>query len=85
MAKKRKTAGAPRKSKKKAPSAPVIRPAAPAIPRDPPAEDVQRISCPRCGCQHLPVLYTRHRNGGTERFRECRHCGKRIRTRETPK
>ena len=40
------------------------------------------LGCPRCGCHHLPVVYTRQRHGYILRLRECRHCGKRIRTQE---
>ncbi|MFW5832857.1 MAG: hypothetical protein ACOCYE_02015 [Pseudomonadota bacterium] len=41
-----------------------------------------RLACPKCGCAHLPVRYTRHRDGYTQRVRECRHCQRRIITRE---
>ena len=40
------------------------------------------IECPRCGCRHLHVVYTRHRNKRILRVRECRHCGRRIKTYE---
>ena len=41
------------------------------------------IACPHCGCRHLPVLYTRRVPGKSiMRVRECRNCGKRVRTRE---
>lgn len=40
------------------------------------------LVCPRCGCGHLPVAYTRHRPGAIVRCRACRHCGKRMITRE---
>lgn len=40
------------------------------------------LACPRCGCQHLPVIYTRRKPGYILRLRECRHCGRRVRTRE---
>ena len=37
------------------------------------------LICPRCGCEHWLVVYTRRRLGGTVlRRRECRHCGRRI-------
>ena len=38
------------------------------------------IECPDFGCRHLPVLYTRQRRKGVMRVRECRHCGRRVRT-----
>lgn len=37
------------------------------------------IVCPKCGCQHFRVLYTRAKLGGKiMRRRECRHCGRRV-------
>lgn len=48
-------------------------------PRDP---ERRGLICPRCGCRHLPVVYTRPKVGGILRVRQCRHCGKRISTRE---
>ncbi len=42
----------------------------------------QGIECPRCGCRHLPVLYTRRRFGRIVRVRRCRHCGRRVVTSE---
>jgi len=41
------------------------------------------LECPRCGCGHFRVLYTRAKPGGKLlRRRECRHCGRRITTYE---
>ena len=40
------------------------------------------VICPRCGCRHSYVVYTRHRHGYTLRLRECRACGRRWVTRE---
>lgn len=40
------------------------------------------IACPRCGCRHLPVYYVRRRRGYVLRVRLCRHCGRRLATRE---
>lgn len=40
------------------------------------------IRCRKCGCADLPVAYVRHLNGYTQRVRFCRHCGRRIVTRE---
>lgn len=41
------------------------------------------LGCPRCGCRHLRVIYGRPKPGGElMRVRECRHCGRRIITRE---
>lgn len=40
------------------------------------------LMCPKCGCRHLPVQYTRQRNGYIMRVRECRYCGRRMTTRE---
>ena len=40
------------------------------------------IECPRCGCRHVYVVYTRQRLMKILRVRECRHCGRRIKTYE---
>ncbi len=40
------------------------------------------LICPKCGCRHLFVVYTRPRAGHILRLRSCRHCGKRLLTRE---
>jgi len=41
------------------------------------------LVCPRCGCRHFLVVYTRPlRSGRIQRRRECRHCGHRITTTE---
>lgn len=40
------------------------------------------ISCPVCGCRDLPVYYTRERESGIMRVRQCRHCGRKIVTHE---
>ena len=43
------------------------------------------IVCPRCGCRHLYVVYTYPIKGGARRRRrQCRNCGRRITTDETP-
>ena len=41
------------------------------------------LVCRNCGCQHFRVIYLRRLIGVVVRCRECRHCGKRLRTRET--
>jgi len=42
------------------------------------------LECPKCGCAHFRVLYTRRALGGRLlRRRECRYCGRRITTYET--
>ncbi len=47
-------------------------------------DEKRGIECPRCGCCHFRVLYTRRAWGGRLlRRRECRHCGRRITTYET--
>ncbi len=48
----------------------------------PKPEDQRGLRCPACGCEHLPVLYTRQRPGHVMRIRACRHCGRRVTTRE---
>ena len=52
-------------------------------PADEQEEEAYGLSCAKCGCQHLPVYYTRPRRGGyIVRVRQCRHCGERLTTRE---
>jgi len=47
-------------------------------------EEKRGIECPRCGCRHFRVLYTRRAWGSRIlRRRECRHCGRRITTYES--
>lgn len=47
----------------------------------PPPEKNKGLSCPSCGCRHLPVVKTRPGWGGRiMRVRECRHCGRRLTT-----
>ena len=42
------------------------------------------IFCPKCGCAHFRVIYTRRSHGGKIiRRRECRHCGRRVTTHES--
>jgi len=39
------------------------------------------LRCPRCGCGHFLVIYTRPKpQGRIMRRRECRHCGRRLTT-----
>lgn len=41
------------------------------------------LECPKCGCKHLPVVYTRATIlSRVMRRRECRNCGRRITTYE---
>jgi hypothetical protein len=42
------------------------------------------IVCRKCGGTHFEVAYTRKRNGRIERARDCRHCGRRVFTKEEP-
>ena len=45
--------------------------------------DHRGLVCPKCGCKHFYVVYTRPTWGGRiMRRRQCRHCGKRITTHE---
>jgi len=42
------------------------------------------IRCPKCGCGHWRVIYTRPSLGGRlRRRRECRLCGRRLTTAES--
>ncbi|NLY01539.1 MAG: hypothetical protein GXY83_36065 [Rhodopirellula sp.] len=46
-------------------------------------EEQRGLVCPKCGCSHFWVVYTRASLGGRiVRRRECRHCGRRITTTE---
>ena len=46
-------------------------------------EEQRGLACPKCGCAHLRVIYTRQTWGGAlRRRRECRFCGHRISTTE---
>ncbi len=48
--------------------------------RDP---EPRGILCPKCGCAHFEVIYTRRiPDGAIRRRRECRHCGRRVTTTE---
>lgn len=41
------------------------------------------LRCPKCGCRHFRVAYTRPIVGDQiERRKECRHCGHRVTTHE---
>ena len=51
----------------------------------PAAENGRGLRCPKCGCGHFCVVYTRSTWGGRIiRRRECRHCGRRMTTLEKP-
>jgi transcriptional regulator NrdR family protein len=46
-------------------------------------DDQRGLRCPKCGCAHWRVIYTRARPGGRlVRRRECRNCGKGVITTE---
>ena len=46
-------------------------------------ENHRGLECRECGCKHFKVIYTRPCQGGQlVRRRECRHCGRRMTTRE---
>jgi len=47
-------------------------------------EERRGLECPRCGCGHFRVLYTRRAWGNRLlRRRQCRYCGRRMTTYET--
>jgi len=49
----------------------------------PQTKEDRGIRCPKCGCGHWRVVYTRAARGHRlVRRRECRHCGRRITTTE---
>jgi hypothetical protein len=56
----------------------------PTAPRKkwPPEDSGQGVLCPRCGCADLRVRNTRYSMGRIVRYRECRHCGRRVTTYE---
>lgn len=47
-----------------------------------PDDEPPRLRCPKCGCPHLPVYWTRQSNGLVRRHRKCRNCGRPIITTE---
>lgn len=52
-------------------------------PKQEAARTPRGLECPRCGCRHFRVIYTRAAWGGRiVRRRECRHCGRRVTTSE---
>jgi hypothetical protein len=46
------------------------------------ARDDLGLVCGTCGCRHFLTVYTRPKRGHIQRLKECRHCGRRIVTRE---
>jgi len=44
----------------------------------PPKDRPTGLTCPRCGCADLRVLNTRHTMGRIVRYRQCRHCDRRV-------
>jgi transcriptional regulator NrdR family protein len=36
------------------------------------------LTCPKCGCKHFEVVYTRPKPQRIMRRRECRHCHNKI-------
>lgn len=50
-----------------------------------PPQEPCGIECPKCGCRHFRVLYTRPiPKSKIMRKRECRDCGRRVVTYESP-
>ena len=48
----------------------------------PPKDQPVGLVCPRCNCVDLRVLNTRYTPGRIVRYRQCRHCGRRVTTYE---
>lgn len=46
------------------------------------AAETVGLECPSCGCHHFETVETRPRPGMILRRRACRHCGRRVTTRE---
>ena len=44
--------------------------------------DALGLVCRKCGCRHFYTVKTRPKSGCIMRWKECRHCGTRIITRE---
>ena len=42
--------------------------------------DERGLICKNCGCRHFNVLHTRPGPASIQRERQCRHCGKVVRT-----
>lgn len=53
------------------------------VQQDNDSEQPAGFECRSCGCRHFHVVYTRPTERGINRVRACRHCGRRIVTRET--
>lgn len=47
-----------------------------------PEPKLQGLACPRCGCRHMYTVETRSTPHRIIRTRECRHCGRRMKTYE---
>lgn len=45
-------------------------------------DDKDGFRCRTCNCGHFIVIWVRHRRGAIVRCKECRHCGRRVRTME---
>lgn len=50
--------------------------------RSNPPEAPRGLVCSECGCDHFEVIWTDRQVRKIVRRRECRNCGKRIRTTE---
>jgi len=42
----------------------------------------QSLECPRCGCRHMYTVETKSTPCRIIRTRQCRHCGRRMKTHE---
>jgi hypothetical protein len=40
------------------------------------------LECPECGCRHFETIKSEPRTWGILRRKTCRHCGRRVTTRE---
>lgn len=69
------------------PVLPAIAEPPPVPPHAPPAPaapaDDGGVRCPKCGCPHCPVDYTRQKPKKIMRKRSCRNCGRSFITYET--
>lgn len=70
----------------------IAKPCVPQPPAAPPGDGASRVPqegqpepglvCRQCGCRHFYTIYTRPKAGYVMRLKRCRHCGRRMVTRE---
>jgi transcription elongation factor Elf1 len=48
--------------------------------KDAPEKPPRSLECPDCGCEHFEVVWVAHKPRKIIRRKQCRNCGRRIRT-----